>query len=75
MLENAAESPASSARFVGQPLCLPKRWQKKIPPQTRQDFTRNFDFYQNQKNCDYKTLATKNDFAKRTRTKILKNLT
>jgi hypothetical protein len=26
MLENAAESPASGARFVGQPACLPERW-------------------------------------------------
>jgi len=25
---------------------------KKTPPQTRQDFTRDFDFYQNQINCD-----------------------
>jgi hypothetical protein len=29
MLENAAESPASSARFVRQPACLSKRWLKK----------------------------------------------
>jgi hypothetical protein len=29
MLENAAESPASSARFVGQPPRLPKRRLKK----------------------------------------------
>jgi len=29
MLENAAESHTSGARFVGQPLRLPKRWQKK----------------------------------------------
>jgi hypothetical protein len=29
MLENAAESPASSARFVGQPARLPKRRLKR----------------------------------------------
>jgi hypothetical protein len=29
MFVNRAESPASSARFVGQPLCLPKRLLKK----------------------------------------------
>jgi len=26
MLENAAESHTSGARFVGQPACLPERW-------------------------------------------------
>jgi len=28
MLGIAPESPASGARFVGQPACLPKRWIK-----------------------------------------------
>jgi hypothetical protein len=41
----------SGARFVGQP-ANQNDGRKKTPPQTRQDFTRNFDFYQNQKNCD-----------------------
>ena len=43
MLENAAESPASSARCVGQPPRLPKRRLKKIPLLTRTIFTSNFD--------------------------------
>jgi len=29
MFENAAESHTSTARFVRQPACLPKRWLKK----------------------------------------------
>ena len=47
---------------------------KKTPPQTWQDFTRNFDFYQNQKNCDLPKRLLKKDFAKQTRTLILENL-
>jgi hypothetical protein len=51
MLVNRADSHTSGARFVGQP-AYQNDGRKKTPPQTRQDFTRNFDFYQNQKNCD-----------------------
>ena len=61
MLENAAESPASGARFVGQPACWPKRWIKTEPPPTRLDFTHNFAFYQNQKTLSEPKHSLKKD--------------
>ena len=72
ILENAAESHKSAARFVGQP-AYQNDDRKKTPPPTRQDFTRNFDFYQNQKLWLTKRLLKK-DFAKQTRMIILENL-
>jgi hypothetical protein len=41
MLVNRAESHTSGARFVGQPLCLPKRWLKK-------DYTANMTKFYNE---------------------------
>jgi hypothetical protein len=39
LLGMCAESPASGARFVGQPACLPKPLLKETTPQTCLDFT------------------------------------
>ena len=49
MLENAAESHTSGARFVGQPACLPERLLKKALPPSRRIFTRNAIFGNYQK--------------------------
>ena len=46
ILENAAESPASSARFVGQPLCLAKRWLKKDTTANTPKFYTQLNFEQ-----------------------------
>jgi len=43
LLEIAAESPASGARFVRQLLFYPNDGRKKTPPLTSLTFTHNFD--------------------------------
>ena len=49
MLENAAESHTSGARFVGQPACLPERLLKKTLSPSRRIFTHNLIFGNYQK--------------------------
>jgi hypothetical protein len=44
ILENATESPASSARFVGQPARLPIRRLKKDTTTNTPNFYNRFDF-------------------------------
>ena len=56
MLENAAESPASGARFVGQPACLPKRWQKKDTAANTPNFYTQLNLWQLPKTQLAKTL-------------------
>ena len=46
MLENAAESPPSSARFVGQPACLPKRRLKKDSAANMPNFYTQLNLWQ-----------------------------
>ena len=55
LLENRAESPASSARFVGQPLCLPKRWLKKDTTANTLNFYIQLNVWQLQKRL-FKTM-------------------
>jgi hypothetical protein len=45
-LENAAESHTSGARFVGQPLCSPKRWLKKDTTANMPKFYTQLNFEQ-----------------------------
>ena len=72
LLKKAAESHLSGARFVGQP-ANQNDGRKKTPPQTRQDFTRNFDFYQNQKNCDLQNACWKKTLLNKPERKFWKN--
>ena len=46
MLENAAESHTSGARFVRQPARLPERWQKKETTANTPNFYTELNFWQ-----------------------------
>jgi hypothetical protein len=55
MPENGAESHQSAARFVGQPLCLPKRWLKKDTTANTPKFYTQLNLWQSLKNRLTKT--------------------
>jgi hypothetical protein len=74
MLKKPHRTHPSSARFVGQPTYQNDGY-KKTPPQTWQDFTRNFDFYPNQEKLQLTKRLLKKGFAKQTQTQILENPT
>jgi hypothetical protein len=61
MLGIAPDSPASGARFVGQPACLLEQMLKKTPPLTRPTFTHNSILGNDQKQNLPKCQITKSD--------------
>ncbi len=66
MPENAAESPASGACFVGQPARLPKRWLKKDTTANTPNFYTQLNLWQLTKSTIYKTLDSQKPLPART---------